>query len=136
MNGKVILVAIGIAAVILAVAILPIKPGDVPPAIIEGPGVEERSEVGIESGTGDITDVEERSMFEIESGARDITNIEERSSFGVGTDSPQINESATIQLEEGVEYLVDENGAKYYIDENGTKHYILDAKDTPSMKER
>ena len=47
MNLKGISIMVGVAAVILLVVLLPIKPGDVPPAIQDTPGLGEDADIGL-----------------------------------------------------------------------------------------
>ena len=96
MNLKGISVIVGVAAVILLVVLLPIKPGDVPPAIEDRPELGEGVAIGL--GVEDIPELDEGAAMEL--------SIE---------DAPAITESVIIRSETGPDFYVDEKGIKHYI---------------------
>lgn len=91
----------GVAAVILLVVLLPIKPGDVPPAIEDRPELGEGTTIGLS----------EEDRPELSESAATGLSIE---------DTPAITEFVIIKSE---------TGPDFYIDENGTKHYVINATD-------
>ena len=107
MNIKGISVVVGVAAVILLVVLLPIKPGDVPPAIVDRPELGEGAAIGLG----------EEDRPELGEGAAIESSIE---------DAPTITESVI---------LTSETGSDFYVDENGTKHYVINASDAVSPGE-
>ena len=101
MNLKGISVIVGVAAVILLVVLLPIKPGDVPPVIEDRPELSEGTAIGL--------------------GGEDRPELGEGAAIGLSIeDTPTITESVIV---------TSETGSDFYVDENGTKHYVIDATD-------
>ena len=123
MNIKGISVVVGVAAVILLVVLLPIKPGDVPPAIVDRPELGEGAAIGLgeedrpELGEGAAIGLGEEDRPELGEGAAIESSIE---------DAPTITESVI---------LTSETGSDFYVDENGTKHYVINASDAVSPGE-
>ena len=107
MNLKGISVIVGVAAVILLVVLLPIKPGDVPPAIEDMPELSEGAAIGLG----------EEDMPELGEGAATGLSIE---------DAPAITESVIIRSE---------TGPDFYVDEKGIRHYVINATDVINPQE-
>ena len=109
MKAKGISVVMVVAAVVLLVVFLPVKPGDVPPAIKDDALISDKSSVNVGSVAESTTEVEDFSTIELST---------------EGGDTPSVEDSSLLVSEEGV---------NYYIDENGTKHFVLNASDTPGL---
>jgi len=100
MNLKGISVIVGVAAVILLVVLLPIKPGDVPPPIEDMPELSEGATIGL--------------------GEEDMPELSEGATIGLGEeDTPAITESV----------IISETGPDFYVDEKGIRHYVINATD-------
>lgn len=100
MNLKGISVIVGVAAVILLVVLLPIKPGDVPPPIEDIPELGGGAAIGL--------------------GEEDMPELSEGATIGLGEeDTPAITESV----------IISETGPDFYVDEKGIRHYVINATD-------
>ena len=101
MNLKGISILVGAATVILLVVLLPIKPGDVPPAIQDTLELGEGADMGLGEEDRPELGGDETSGIDME-------------------DTPTITESVTV---------TSETTPDFYVDENGTKHYVINASD-------
>jgi len=116
MNLKGISVIVGVAAVILLVVLLPIKPGDVPPAIEDIPELSEGAAIGL--GEEDMPELSEGAAIGL--GEEDIPELGEGAAIGLSIeDAPAITESVTIS----------ETGPDFYVDEDGIRHYVINVTD-------
>ena len=121
MNSKGIAVVVGVAIVILAVVILPIKPNGVPPAIEDAPKIEDGFIIELDTGTVNEIEINEDVSIKTSSDASDVLDI---------------TDAATMEQETSLKYYYNDEGIKYYIDENGTKHYLVTAEDVQTIKEQ
>jgi len=108
MNRKGVAVIVGVVIVIISVALFPTTPGNIPPAILETPVINDEGNIGL--------------SLDVEPKIFDGANIE----FNL-----QYQDSLQIESEAGVE----NNTVNFIIDENGNKIYIIDAVDAPMVEE-